>query len=397
MKRIYFYLIAGTVLCFSCTEKELRPVSASSGKPEKVEIISLDSMIPGGIVINYKIPPINDIIEIKAIYTLSNGQVRESSSSFYTSFMTIDGYNDIDEHEAEIYTINRAREMSDPVTVRFRSGESSLSKATKSMQVIGDFGGVNFSWKNPDRAMLIFEFYTENEQGEMVTMDIMSFKTDSTDIVYRGYDTIPCKFAVNIRDNFGNSSGLIYPENGYVIPLYEIKFDKKIQRAMTIDGDVSWDNWEGRIVHFIDDDILTITHTNNNTVPGASFTLDIGRKAKISRVKLHHRQDRVSYHYGSGNFEIFEIYSSDEEGDSPTGDWNTWTLRRVCTVVKPSGSPYDSTTAEDIELSERGFDFSLPADMPPVRYLRFKVLKVWNSGISFSHAGEITTYGKYAE
>jgi hypothetical protein len=375
----------------------MAPISGSSGKPEKVEILAADSVIPGGIVINYKIPPINDIIEIKAVYTLTNGQRRESSTSFYTSYMTIEGYNDTDEHEAEIYTINRAREMSDPVNVRFRPGESPLAKATKSMQIVRDFGGVNFSWKNPDKASLIFEFYTENEFGEMVTMDIMSFKTDSTDISYRGYDTIPCKFAVNIRDNYGNTSGMIYPENGYVIPLYEIQFDKKIQRAMTIDGDVSWDNWEGRLAHFIDDDILSISHTNNNTVPGASFTLDIGKKAKLSRFKLHHRQDRVTYHYASGNFEIFEVYSSDEEGDSPNGDWNAWTLLKVYTVVKPSGSPYNTVTAEDIELSERGFDFSLPIGMPPVRYLRFKVLKIWDAGQTFTHAGEITTYGTYVE
>jgi hypothetical protein len=381
-------------LCFSCTEKEILPISGSSGKPEPVEILDTVT-IPGGIIVNYKIPPINDIIEIKAVYTLTNGQKRESSTSFYTSFMTIDGYNDTDEHEAEIYTINRAREMSDPVKFKFRPGESPLSKATQSMQIVSDFGGVSFSWRNPDKAMLTFEFYTEDEYGEMVTMDIASSKTDSTDMTFRGYDTIPYKFAVNIRDNFGNSSGMIYPEGGTIIPMHEMALDKKIQRAMTVSGDVSWDYWEGRLAYIIDDDLLTINHSNNNTVPGASFTLDIGKKAKLSRFVLYQRQQQESWMYSSGNWQIFEVYSSDEEGDSPSGDWSAWTLRKVCTVIKPSGAPAGQLTSEDIEAVRQGHDFPLPLDMPPVRYLRFKVLKAWVE--RFSYISELTTYGNYGE
>jgi hypothetical protein len=396
MKTVYFYLASIILLCFSCTEKEILPISGSSGKPEKVEILAVDT-IPGGVSINYKIPPINDILEIKAVYTLSNGNKRESSSSYYTSFIEIEGYNDTEEYEALIYTINRAREMSDPVSVKFRPGESSLSKTTKSMQILSDFGGVNYTWKNPDNATLIFEFYTENEQGEMVTMNIISSKLDSTNITFRGYDTIPYRFAVNIRDNFGNSSGIIYPEGGYVIPLYEIKLDKTIQKIRILSGDVSWTNWEGRDQYLIDDDILTIGHSNNNTMPGASFTLDLGSTAKLSRIILHQRQDRPGYHYHSGNPHVFEIYSSNDYGDNPNGDWNLWKHQGTYTIVKPSGAAVGTLTDEDRMASEKGHDFSLPSNMPPVRYIRLRILELWLTGNSYSFVGEITTYGLYVD
>jgi hypothetical protein len=396
MKRIYFCLLI-MFLCYSCTEKEIAPISGSSGKPAQVDILDT-VVIPGGVIVNYKIPPINDIIEIKAVYTLSNGQKRESSTSLYTSFMTIDGYNDTDEHEAEIYTINRAREMSDPVNFKFRPGESPLTKTTNSMQIVRDFGGAKFIWANPDKAMLTLEFYTENEYGEMVTIDIMSSQTDSMDMSFRGYDTIPRKFAVNIHDNFGNSSGMIYPEGETIIPIYEAQFDKKIQRVMaTVSGDVSWDLWEGRAAHLIDDDLLTIIHSDNNTVPGASFTLDIGKKAKISRIVVFQRQQSNTVIYASGNFEIFEIYSSDEEGDEPNGDWSAWTLQKVCNIVKPSGASAGQVTSEDIAQVKLGHDFSMPLDMPPVRYLRFKALKVWESGVTYSYISELAAYGTYVE
>jgi hypothetical protein len=396
MKRIYFYLIAVAVLCFSCAEKEMLPISESSGKPEKVEILAVDT-VPGGIAVNYKIPPINDIIEIKAIYTLSNGETRESSSSFYTSYITIDGYNDTDEHEALIYTINRAREMSDPIPLKFNPGESSLSKAIKTMQIVSDFGGVNYSWRNSDKAALIFEFYTENEQGEMVTMNIFSSKLDSADISFRGYDTIPRKFAVNIRDNFGNSSGIIYPEGSdYITPLFEMELDKTIQKVISVSGDENWNNWEGRDQHFIDNDIMTIIHSAANTIPGAAITLDIGGKAKLSRLLLHQRMSS-NILYAASNPRIFEVYSSDDESDSPSGDWSAWTYRTVCTMLKPSGAARGTVTEEDRIAAENGHDFSLPLDMPPTRYIRIRFLECWDPATTMTCPSELTAYGFYVE
>jgi hypothetical protein len=308
--------------------------------------------------------------------------------------MTIDGYNDTDEHEALIYTINRAREMSDPVPVKFRAGASSLSKATNSMQIVNDFGGVNFNWRNPDKAMLTFEFYTENERGEMVTMNIFSSKLDSTVISFRGYDTIPRKFAVNIRDNYGNSSGTIYPEGEYITPLFEIKLDKTIQKVINPAGDVSWNNWEGRDQYFIDDDIQTIIHSVANTVPGASITIDLGKKAKLSRFIYHQRMTLL---YRSLNPRIFAVYSSDDESDSPSGDWSAWTLRTTCTIIKPSGSAMGTVTEEDRVAAENGHEFSFPLDMPPVRYVRVVFLEDWDPANTMASAGEFTTYGFYVE
>jgi hypothetical protein len=398
MKKIlYLYLIAVAGICFSCTEKEIAPISESSGKPEQVEILAADSVIPGGVVINYKIPPINDIIEIKAVYTLTTGQKRESSTSFYTSFMTIEGYHDTLIHEAEIYTINRAREMSDPVLVKFRPGESTVSKVAKSMQITGDFGGVLFRWRNTDKKSLYFEFFTENEQGEMVTMEIISSKLDSANQTYRGYDTVPHKFAVNISDNFGNSSGMIYPEGGYITPSLEEKLDKNIQRVLIlsgvsgVSGDVQWNLWGAQNNNIIDDDTGTNNHSDGNVIPGASLTIDLGKKANLSRFVFHMVKGEP---YRAGSLRVFEIYSSDDESNSPNGNWELWTHRLRCEVIQPSR--VGGTTSDDAFAHEEGFEFTFSPDMPPVRYLRLKALSTWG-GTSFGYFGEFTTYGSYAE
>jgi hypothetical protein len=190
---------------------------------------------------------------------------------------------------------------------------------------------------------------------------------------------------------------MIYPENGYVVPLYETQLDKKIQKSMMVAGDVTWEHWEGRLAHLIDDDVMTVTHSNNNTVPGASITLDLGKKAKLSRFRFFQRQHEDFVPYNIGNPQIFEVYSSNEEGDSPSGDWSAWTLRKVCTVIKPSGAPVGQNTSEDVAAAKQGHDFSLPLDMPPVRYLRFKVMKNWDTGATYTYFAELSTYGVYVE
>jgi hypothetical protein len=264
------------------------------------------------------------------------------------------------------------------------------------MKILNDFGGVNFSWRNPAKASLIFEFYTENEQGEMVTMNIIASKTDSTDISFRGYDTIQRKFAVNIRDNYGNSSGMIYPEAGYIVPLYEIKLDKSIQKIPTISGDANWNNWEGRAMSFIDDDIMSIIHSTANTIPGAAITLDIGKKAKLSRLILHQRMSS-NILYNASNPRIFEVYSSDDVSDNPSGDWSHWTYRTTCTMIKPSGAPRGTVTEDDRAEANKGHDFSLPIDMPSVRYIRIKFLENWEASNTMTCPSELTTYGFYDE
>ena len=261
------------------------------------------------------------------------------------------------------------------------------------MSIVPDFGGVNYSWLNEDRANLIFEFYTENDKGNMTIINIISSKTDSTSQIFRGYETVPRKFAINIRDNFGNSSGVIYPETGeYITPLFETKFDKNIQKILYLDGDVSWDAWGARGVSMIDDDLTTFSHTDNNTSPGASFTLDIGKTGKLSRLLVFQRSDG-NFLYNTGNVNVFEVYTTNDLSDDPDGNWNKWTKQMTCTVVKPSGAPLGTITEDDRIAAREGHDFSFPITMEPVRYVRIKVLSTWGN-TNYTYFSEITVFGK---
>ena len=385
-----------SVLFSGCTEDGPAPVSGSSGKPVPVEILSTDTL-PGGVRVHYRIPPVNDILEIKAVYTLAGGKQRESSASYFAASLVIDGYSDTLEHRAQICVFNRAREMSEPVELRFRPGMSALMKAKNTMKIERDFGGVNFNWRNPDRQMLIFEFFGQNAQGDLATMNITASGTDSTDLSFRGFDTIAYKFAVNIRDHFGNESGMIYPEGGHIVPLFELKLDKSIQQVPTLPGDVSWNNWEGRPGHFIDNDITTIIHSPANTVPGATITLDLGRKVKLSRFLLWQRLNTSTTFYASSSPRIVEVYATDDVSDNPSGDWSAWKYIKTCTIVKPSGAPSGTVTEEDRVAALDGHDFAMPLAMAPTRYLRIRFMECWSASLAHVGCSEITAYGIYVD
>jgi hypothetical protein len=385
-------LIVFAVVLFSCTEKTLDPISESKGKPGGITEIVTEA-IPGGATVNFRIPNAEDILSVKAVYILTNGKKRESITSYYGNQVTIEGFNDTDEHEALFYTINRAQVASDPVSVKFTPLESPLSKSVNSANIIADFGGANFSWKNEDKVALTYELLTEDEMGNMQIARIISSRSESMDYTLRGYLPELRKFGMIIRDNFGNASDTLIPPGGSLIPFFEEKLDKSRMSVVTLGSDVSWTNWEGRDYYLIDDLSSTVGITYNNTMPGASFTLDLGAKAKLSRFLFYQRQDRTVYLYGPGGMKDFEVYVC--HGDpSASGDWSEWTKVRDCTIVKPSGSPVGTNTDEDIVEAINGHEFSIPPSTEPVRYIRLKFLTTWDNNI-LTHMAEITPFGYY--
>jgi len=89
----------------------------------------------------------------------------EASSSFYENKLEILGYNDTQEHKVELFTYNRAQELSNPVVVTIQPLESPLSKVVKTVNIISDFGGAQFNWVNELKAPLTFEFLASRFTG----------------------------------------------------------------------------------------------------------------------------------------------------------------------------------------------------------------------------------------
>lgn len=385
MKRIYLFLLLAAVL-FSCSEKTLDPTSSSLGKPGGVTDVVIKES-PGGAIVTYRIPNSEDILGVKAIYTLSHGKKFEVTSSFYDNTLNIVGFNDQEEHTAEIYVFNRALELSDPVKITFTPLESALSKVRKSLDIISDFGGAQFRWMNELKSPIIFEFLAADSIDQMVTRRITSSEADTMKQSIRGFEPELRRFAVIASDQWGNYADTIYRP---ITPLFEEEIPKKNMSIMKLGSDESYTNWDGMDNHLIDGDPDTFGHSANSSLP-APFTIDLGVTAKLSRVVMLQRFFSDQY-YNWGNPRKFEVFVSSAR-PSQNGDWADWTKTMDCEIVKPSGLPIGTSTDEDLTVAQEGHEFAFPLDLPPARYIRIRILSTWG-GTTFTHPAEVSVFGE---
>ena len=390
MRNTGFLLITLLLLLLqSCDEKQLEPITESMGKPQKVTDVQVE-VVPGGAVISYRIPNVEDILGVKGIYTLSNGQQYEAMASFYENKLEVLGFIDEMSHDVKLYTFNRAEELSEPVNVTFTPLESPLSKVAKTISFISDFGGAQFNWINEERAPLNFEFITEDSLGRMQTMRIITSEADSSRYSLRGYEPVPRVFAAIVRDNWNNVTDTIYPPEGTIVPMFEEKLDKTRMNIMKLSNDANFTNWEGVDGYLIDDDYDNFGHSPNSSLP-APFTIDLGVLAKISRVVIFQRPYSNSY-YNWGNPKKISIYGSVGK-PSQSGNWDEWTKIMDAEVIKPSGSPTGTVTDEDVAAAQQGHEFVFDLSQEPLRYIRIVVHSTWE-GTTFTHPAEVDVFGE---
>jgi len=389
MKIVHYFLALIILIVCACEEKKLEPISKSLGKPGTVEILEQEE-IPGGVIITYRIPDTEDILSVKAEYLLSDGRKSESTASFYENTLTIAGFGDMQEHEAKIYVINRAQERSDPVTIKFTPLEASFHKVAKTMQIVRDFGGARFTWENPDKALLTFEFLAQDSLGSLQAMRIFTSSSEEMKLSLRGYLPEAQWFAAVIRDYWDNADTIFPPEK--IIPIFEEKIDKSKMLIMRLYNDTPFTGWDSMDENIIDDD--RATNAISTSYP-ASISIDLGVTVRLSRFLLFHRadvdRDDITY-YWWGNWRSFDVYVC---YDTPNrgGDWSEWTKIGECEVIKPSGLVDHTMTDEDRAFGEAGFEFEFDPDLPPFRYFRIYVKTVFG-GTTFSESSELDFYGE---
>lgn len=401
MKAIHLLLAVLVMFLFACEEKKLEPINTSTEKPGPVTDVVV-MWAPGGAIISFKLPANDDILGVKAVYTLTNGKQRESVTSFYGDNLKIEGYNDMNEHEALLYTISRSQVLSDPVAVKFTPLESPLSKAARTMEIASDFGGAYYTWRNVDKVMLTAEMVVESDEGKMQTARIATSSLENAFFSIRGYEPVPRKFGIVLKDNWDNVTDTIYPEGGTITPWLEMTLDKKLWSIYKVDGnylqgDVTFTNWEGRDEYMFDDDINTYGHSYAGSLP-SSITIDLGKAALLSRITFFQRfnANNNGGYYNWGNPRRVVVYGRKEP--PITGNLDEWTLLIDYTAIKPSGTndQYDVNTDEDRQAAINGHEASFPVQSESYRYLRFRFMTSWENR-PYVHPAEITVHGLYED
>jgi hypothetical protein len=381
-------------IAISCSEKEMTPISPGGEKPGKATVLGTER-IPGGAVISFQVPDDEDILGVKVVYDI-NGKEFTSSASSYENKLRIEGYIDTLEHVARLYTVDRAQQLSDEVQVKFIPEKASLLKVIPTVDIDAYFQGARFTWKNEDRTELIFSLLASDANGNLQTMQMKTSNLSSDFAVLRGFEEKPTQFALVISDKWGNVSETVYPEEGLLTPIAEQQLNKNRMSFLTLANDVIWTAFgSGANLYNLVDGITlannNVAHSDYHTVPGASFTVNIGSPAKISRMIVF---QRIMYdrYFNAGNVQIFEVYGR-AEPPSQSGDWAEWTKIMDCEVVKPSsGGGFNDV---DLAAAEAGAEFLFPVLPEDYQYLRIKIIKSFEG--DWAYLTEMTIFGTVNE
>ena len=199
LKQIFFLSLV--VLLWSCSEEvDQVPLEANSIAPQQISNLQVENL-KGKAKLTYTLPDDEDLLYIKANYTLPTGREMEVKASYYQNSMLLEGFTGNEDVEVEVVAVNRSEVASAPVTVTVNPLQSPIFDVYNSLDVGEAFGGIFVNAENPERMDIAILILAKNEQGEYVT-DPNSIYT-STDIIngrLRGLDTLAQDFGLLTAD-----------------------------------------------------------------------------------------------------------------------------------------------------------------------------------------------------
>lgn len=380
--------------------------------------------INGGATITYTIPNDPGILYIMAEYE-RNGRIYTEKSSVHKNSLTIEGFHGVDKVKASLYKVNRQEQKSEPVVVEFQPLESLISIAEKSLKMRPDFGGIVAAWDNPQATELGVRLMVRDSlNSEKLMTSEMYFSTKQSEVhAFRGFESVENRFAISFEDKWGNVSDTM---SIVTTPFFESMLEKP---WVDLRATIPYDNttqYGKQAITMLWDGVVNTGYNGYRSNPGSSgisFTFDLKRIVKISRIVQH------SYHvntpYGHSNINEVEVWGTDKLDYDKLTDLPYWldetSVRegRIHSVNPETVLPertfkddwvylgwhsqprYDLMVPRDTQaernLAANGFEWEIPSDAKPVRYIRVYVRGA--AMVSPPHLdnqysiGELTVYG----
>ncbi|MBF4470532.1 DUF4959 domain-containing protein [Flavobacterium sp. HJJ] len=386
------FIIAIALLVISCDKNSLDPLENNLTPPGQVQNVKVENL-PGKSKITYTLPTDQDLLYVKAEYTLANGKEMVVKSSYYKNSLEVEGFANDAEYDIKLYAVNRSETVSSPVIVKIHPLKSSIWDVFKSLDVKPAFGGIRVNASNLDRQDISILVMEKNNLGDWV-VNPKSIYT-STDLVsrtIRGFTVAEHNYAITVRDRWQNTTDTLFTT---ITPLLELVIPKSGYKHFPLTGDtkthataVPAGMWDGELLNW-----PKVFLTDGSVVGQHIVTIDTGVLAKMSRIVIWDYPEYYlgrSYYY-IGNLKEFEIYGS--ASPNPDGSLDaSWVKLGTYNATKPSGLPYGQQSDEDYQTAFAGFSWDFDVAAPKVRYLRIKSLKNW-AGIGTMAIAEIQVYG----
>ncbi|TZF82821.1 DUF5126 domain-containing protein [Pedobacter sp. BS3] len=375
----YLILIVLIVIAYGCT-KEGRlddVVDDNAPAPALISNVKVEAK-PGGAILTYKVPDDPNFYYAKAVYEIRPGVYREAKATLYNDTLALVGYGDTLTHEVKLYSIGKNRKQSEPLTVSVKPLKPPVYSAFETVGMAATFGGVQVSFENAARADLAIEVLTDST-GLNTWSNLYTFYTAAPQGQFsvRGLPSVEKKFGVVVRDRWSNKSDTLQMT---LTPLFEELIPKNTWKAVHLPND-TWQGASSGLVfeHVFDGSLEVYAGTfgsPNNSVLPQWFTIDLGKKVIISRIREH--QAYGSHMYNGSAVKKFELWGSNNP--DADGGWNNWERLGTFDSFKPSGLPLGQTNDEDKNYAWfLGEEFAFTELKPAYRYIRWKSLQTYAS------------------
>ena len=384
-------VLAGLALMQACEEEPIGQQPEDGVAPGEV-IPLMPKSVPGGAVVYYTLPTDEDLLYVKAVYTLQDGAERDVRASVYTDSLEILGFGDTSPREVQLIAVDRSKNESQPVPVTITPLTPPVVAIGESLRMVEDFGGLHAYWDNPLKAKISVPILIKDQNDDYVPLETFYSERVTGEGTVRGMDTIPVEVAIYAQDRWGNKS----QRKDYVLtPIYETLFDRLNFSIVPLSNDAHAYSTNYALEKMFNGDKngeQCAASAGDGNWP-QSVTIDIGVTGKLSRIRLYQRigGSTPGYLFREGNLRNFELWG---RADTPSldGDWSEWTFLTACESIKPSRLPIGESNDEDLAVGQNGEDFTIPVEAAPLRYLRIKVTRTWAGGDNFQ-IGEIEVYG----
>ncbi|MDR8392777.1 DUF4959 domain-containing protein [Aliifodinibius sp. S!AR15-10] len=401
IRQSFLLIIGGMFLFLSCKETSINePLEEGTEPPGKVKNVQVENL-PGGAELTYTLPDDEDLLYVRAEYTLDTGKEMEVKASYYDNSLKIEGYADSTSQEVTLYAVNRNEIESEPVSVTINPKRSKIWDVYNSITARAAFGGINVEAENPERNDIAILVMLKDDFGEW-EIHPQSIYTSTDEInanLREGLDTLRQDFAITVRDRWLNYTDTLVTE---LKPLYEAPIPKSGYSGYPLEGDAphhpsnSLNNlWDGNLMHW-----PGVYLTNRDYQPSEphTLTIDVGMETKLSRIVIwdypeYYTGGRIYYYLGCPK--RFEIWGASDPTIEDPENWmeqDNWHKLGTYEETKPSGLPYGEQSNEDYQTANAGFSWDFDIAAPEVRYLRIRNLENWN-GFTHIAISEVQVYG----
>ncbi|MDR2384223.1 MAG: DUF4959 domain-containing protein [Tannerella sp.] len=388
----------GLLLLAACSEDPIGQYPVDKIPPQPIHDPRVLNFA-GGSTITYQLPDETDLLYVRTRFTLPNGQKQDIKTSVFSNVLTVKGFARSQEYTLELIAVDQSQNESVPVEVKIHPEDAVIFDVIRSMNYEAARGGFKIAWENTIKEDITVTFLKKNSNGQYELIDAIYTSEQNARRAIRGQKAEPTTFAVFAKDTYNNFTDTMEFQ---VTPLFEMQIDNKNFVAMPKLPAFILHSWSSSNLGVIWDDVLVAGAVSGQVYYiqasdiNAYFTLDLGMKVKLSRFRMWGRSD---YYFRLHNPYDFYLMGSNDLSvaqNAASAD-DQWIHLIDCISYRPSGLGSDEpATADDYAYATAGEEFEFSEDVPPVRYIRFRVRKTWG-GSNGLHVAELRFWGEPVE